>query len=303
MARPVKDGLDYFPLDVDFAVNPKTEAIMGEFGSKGVLLMIYLLSAVYRKGYYLVWDKLEQMQLVNRVQGSSAEMANQIVDRLIAYGTFDEELFNSAKVLTSLRIQETYFDAIKRRKTPKPTKYLVNVDINSGSSEVNDDINTQSKVKESKEKNIEEDARANVFDLWQKLWGFPNAIAQQDLDEWITAMSPELIHYAIEIAGKNNVSARAADKYIGVVVDGWQKRQVKTLEQAKQANAEHEQRLSTAKGGYSGNGRKNVKETLPDWAKPDYQAPKKELSDDEQAKTKAETEAALNKLKALRQKS
>lgn len=243
MARPVKDGLDYFPLDVDFAVNPKTEAIMGEFGAKGVLLMIYLLSAVYRKGYYLMWDKLEQMQLVNRVQGSSPEMANQIVDRLVAYGTFDKELFNSAKVLTSLRIQETYFDAIKRRKTPKPTKYLVNVNINPRSSDVNDDINAQSKVKETKEKNIDDDtARARVIDLWTDLWGFPNAIARPELDELIDQISPELVTYAIQIAGEHQVERYGALKYLQTVIEGWKQLNITTLEQAKKANQEHEQR-------------------------------------------------------------
>lgn len=150
MARPVKEGLDYFPLDVDFAVNDKTEAIMGEFGPKGVLFMIYLLSAVYQNGYYLQWNKLKQMQLANRIEGVSPELANQIVNRLIAYGTFSEELFNSAKVLTSLRIQETYEDATKRRKSQKPTKYWINVDINKDTSVVNVDINPQSKVNKSK---------------------------------------------------------------------------------------------------------------------------------------------------------
>lgn len=150
MARPVKEGLDYFPLDVDFAVNDKTEAIMGEFGPKGVLFMIYLLSAVYQNGYYLQWNKLKQMQLANRIEGVSPELANQIVNRLIAYGTFSEELFNSAKVLTSQRIQETYEDATKRRKSQKPTKYWINVDINKDTSVVNVDINPQSKVNKSK---------------------------------------------------------------------------------------------------------------------------------------------------------
>ncbi|MFC6202595.1 DUF4373 domain-containing protein [Lactiplantibacillus nangangensis] len=150
MARPIKKGLDYFPLDVDFAVNDKTEAIMGEFGPKGVLFMIYLLSAVYQNGYYLQWNKLKQMQLANRIEGVSPDLANQIVNRLIAYGTFSEELFNSAKVLTSQRIQETYLDATKRRKSQKPTLYWINDDINFVSSDVNDDINAQIKEKESK---------------------------------------------------------------------------------------------------------------------------------------------------------
>ncbi|WP_241685239.1 Lin1244/Lin1753 domain-containing protein [Companilactobacillus metriopterae] len=150
MARPVKDGLDYFPFDVDFPDNKKTSAIMGEFGSKGVLMMVYLLSAVYKKGYFLQWDKLTEMQLVNKVEGLNSTMANQIVTRLVAYGTFDEELFNSVSVLTSQRIQETYLDATKRRKSQKPSLYWINVNNNDTSNEVNVDINTQSKVKESK---------------------------------------------------------------------------------------------------------------------------------------------------------
>lgn len=186
MSRPVKAGLDYFPLDVDFATNAKTEAIMGEFGPKGVLTMIYLLSAVYRNGYYLQWDKLEQMQLVNRISGISSEMINQIVNRLIAYGTFNEELFNSAKVLTSLRIQETYLDATKRRKSQKPTLYWINADNNPTSTPVNVDINTQSKVKESKvnktktstnknDLNLREDFTTNVWPLFPKRQKFEDA--------------------------------------------------------------------------------------------------------------------------------
>ena len=73
-------------------------------------------------------------------------MLNQIVNRLVLWGFFDKELFDSVKVLTSENIQATFFEATKRRKTPKPTKYIVNVNSNSQSETVNADINTQSNV-------------------------------------------------------------------------------------------------------------------------------------------------------------
>ena len=73
-----------------------------------------------------------------------------MVDRLVAYGTFNKELFNSAEVLTSQRIQETYLDATKRRKLQKPTLYWINVNNNSSNSVINVGINTQSKVNKSK---------------------------------------------------------------------------------------------------------------------------------------------------------
>ncbi|HCT6698656.1 MULTISPECIES: Lin1244/Lin1753 domain-containing protein [Enterococcus] len=150
MARPTKEGLDYFPLDVGIFEDEKIEAIAGEFGIKGELAVIKLLCAIYKKGYFILWDDLSQATLLKRLPGVSKEMLNQIVNRLVLWGFFDKELFDSVKVLTSENIQATFFEATKRRKTPKPTKYIVNVNSNSQSETVNADINTQSKVKESK---------------------------------------------------------------------------------------------------------------------------------------------------------
>ncbi|MGP9054842.1 Lin1244/Lin1753 domain-containing protein [Lactiplantibacillus plantarum] len=272
MARPVKEGLDYFPLDVDFAVNDKTEAIMGEFGPKGVLFMIYLLSAVYQNGYYLQWNKLKQMQLANRIEGVSPELANQIVNRLIAYGTFSEELFNSAKVLTSLRIQETYEDATKRRKSQKPTKYWINVDINKDTSVVNVDINPQSKVNKSKVNkskvnNYDDDAdvtREQVINDWTNLWGFPNGIARPEIDEWLEEFKPEVIAYAIWVAGEHQIGSNACLKYVRAIVAGWKKRNITTLDQAKKAAANHDDRMKSERkpSGYS---KPRRKEVTPKW--------------------------------------
>lgn len=272
MARPVKEGLDYFPLDVDFAVNDKTEAIMGEFGPKGVLFMIYLLSAVYQNGYYLQWNKLKQMQLANRIEGVSPELANQIVNRLIAYGTFSEELFNSAKVLTSQRIQETYEDATKRRKSQKPTKYWINVDINKDTSVVNVGINPQSKVNKSKSNkskvnNYDDDAgvtREQVINDWTNLWGFPNGIARPEIDEWLEEFKPEVIAYAIWVAGEHQIKSNACLKYVRAIVAGWKKRNITTLEQAKKAAANHDDRIKSERkpSGYS---KPRRKEVTPKW--------------------------------------
>ncbi|CAL6999421.1 DUF4373 domain-containing protein [Lactiplantibacillus plantarum] len=272
MARPVKEGLDYFPLDVDFAVNDKTEAIMGEFGPKGVLFMIYLLSAVYQNGYYLQWNKLKQMQLANRIEGVSPELANQIVNRLIAYGTFSEELFNSAKVLTSQRIQETYEDATKRRKSQKPTKYWINADINKDTSVVNVDINTQSKVNKSKSNkskvnNYDDDAgvtREQVINDWTNLWGFPNGVARPEIDEWLEEFKPEVIAYAIWVAGEHQIRSNACLKYVRAIVAGWKKRNITTLEQAKKAAANHDDRIKSERkpSGYS---KPRRKEVTPKW--------------------------------------
>lgn len=152
MARPKKNGLDYFPLDVDIFEDEKIEAIAGEFGTKGELAVIKLLCAIYKRGYFILWDDLTQATLLKRLPGSSKEMINQIVNRLVSWGFFNEELFNSVRVLTSENIQATYLEATKRRKLPKPTKYIINVDNNQQTSAVNVNNNPQRKVNKRKDR-------------------------------------------------------------------------------------------------------------------------------------------------------
>ena len=178
MARPVKEGLDYFPLYVDIFEDEKIEAISGEFGIKGEIIVVKLLCAVYKKGYFILWSDLVIAQMLKRLPGISKDLLNNVVERLVLWEFFDKDLFHSAGILTSEKIQENFFEATKRRKSPKPTLYVldkflendnsikndvngvnvdintqakgVNVDINTQAKGVNVDINTQSKGKESK---------------------------------------------------------------------------------------------------------------------------------------------------------
>lgn len=301
MARPVKEGLDYFPFDVDFATNEKTEAITGEFGPKGVLIFIYLLAAIYRKGYYLEWTELAKNQLVNRVSGATGELVGLVVKRLTEYGTFNKDLFLSDNVLTSQRIQETFTDATKRRKSQKPTLYWINADNNSSSNGVNADINTQSKVKESKVNKNKTDSQAgvrvheNARLLWQNVWGFPNAIATQDLEEWISNFGDDLVCWVIKYAARKDVKAKGADRYLAKVFDGYTERKIKTVEQAEAESKKHEE---TARANYMGPQRYGKPERVdkePDWLKPGYQEPKHEVTPEQRAKL-AEQREQLNKL-------
>ncbi|EPC50399.1 prophage P1 protein 20 [Lacticaseibacillus paracasei subsp. paracasei CNCM I-4270] len=301
MARPVKEGLDYFPFDVDFATNEKTEAITGEFGPKGVLIFIYLLAAIYRKGYYLEWTELAKNQLVNRVSGATGELVGLVVKRLIEYGTFNKDLFLSDNVLTSQRIQETFTDATKRRKSQKPTLYWINAYNNSSSDGVNDDINTQSKVKKSKVNKNKTDSQAgvrvheNARLLWQNVWGFPNAIATQDLEEWIGNFGDDLVCWVIKYAARKDVKAKGADRYLAKVFDGYTERKIKTVEQAEAESKKHEE---TARANYTGPqhyGKPERVDKEPDWLKPGYQEPKHEVTPEQRAKL-AEQLEQLNKL-------
>lgn len=126
MARPKKQGLDYFPLDVDFFQDEKIVSITGKFGLKGQITVLHLLGAIYRvSGYFLRWDELTQAKLLAELPGISEQLLDDIVNYLVRWDFFDEVLFCSAKVLTSKGIQKRYFEAVKRRTVQSGLPYLI----------------------------------------------------------------------------------------------------------------------------------------------------------------------------------
>lgn len=125
MARPNKIGLDYFPLDVDIFDDEKMTAISGEFGIKGEITVIKLLCAIYKNGYFVLWNDLFKFKLARNLPGMSPELIESIVNRLVLWEFFDKALFDSVKVLTSKGIQKRYFEASRRRKITRDLPYLL----------------------------------------------------------------------------------------------------------------------------------------------------------------------------------
>ncbi len=57
MARPRQDGLLYFSFDTDFFyADQRIKRLHSRYGSDGMLFFIYLLTEIYRNGYYIRWD-------------------------------------------------------------------------------------------------------------------------------------------------------------------------------------------------------------------------------------------------------
>ena len=156
MARPNKIGLDYFPFDIDFFEDEKIEAIFVEFGIKGEITVVKLLCAIYRNGYFILWNDRLKIKLLKNLPGISSELLEQIINRLVKWDFFNESLFNSASILTSLGIQKRYFSVIKRRKQNEDYPYLLINEYNKPINVVNNEINVDNnatKKRKGKEKN------------------------------------------------------------------------------------------------------------------------------------------------------
>lgn len=120
------------------------------------------------------------------------------------------------------------------------------------------------KLNETKQKDEDDGAvtRSEVIDKWTTLWGFPNGIARPEIDEWLDALPADVVDFAITIAGEHQVKATGSLKYMRAVIEGWQKRDISTLDQAKKAAEEHDKRMKSERGAKP----TRAKETLPDWA-------------------------------------
>ena len=116
MARPVKTGLDYFPLHIDFFDDIRICALAVQYGTKGQLAAIILLVHLYKTGYYLLWDDDTRVRVLKDMPGVTLDELDRIVEELVKWDFFDKALFNQQGVLTSREVQKHFFNATKRRR-------------------------------------------------------------------------------------------------------------------------------------------------------------------------------------------
>src|SRR5262245_47672081 len=109
MGRPLKTGLDYFSLDVDIFSDEKIQVIAVKFGEFGELILIKLLTRIYRNGYYLKWDEETAATFANSAGKSvTIDLVNNVIEEATRRNFFNLRLYSHYKVLSSSGIQKRY---------------------------------------------------------------------------------------------------------------------------------------------------------------------------------------------------
>jgi len=300
VARPTKKGLDYFPLDVDFLSDLKVRRIIKACGKEAVHILVALLANIYRdEGYYVLWDDDLAFLVADEV-GTKEGTVEELVRKAVQVKFFDKDIFDKYSVLTSKGIQNRYILATKeRKKVELEFKYLLtnevnrsNISINGRNNSVNQGNNQQSKVKESKEKEIKEDATAGEsasLETFQKLWLFPNVVQVEDLLNLVNIYGDELVEAAIKLAGSKDVPKNRAISFLTASLQEWADANVKTIDQAR----DYQRTRGAKKQGY--NQKPLREEKLPDWAV--NEQGEEQLSPERQAELDAKLAAYLNKTK------
>lgn len=122
MARPIKKGLDYFPLDVNFFSNKKIKVLKSRFGADGVVIYLYILCEAYKENGYYAKNDDDFVDVVADDLNMSGEKVGQVINFLCGRSLLDSKLFVSDKVLTSHGIQTRFQSAIKSRAAKVATE-------------------------------------------------------------------------------------------------------------------------------------------------------------------------------------
>lgn len=250
MARPVKDGLDYFPLDCNMDDNVRL--VEAEFGVKGFAVVIKLYQKIYGdKGYFTTWDDDVRLLFADSLRLSD-NLVSEVVNRCITRGIFDQLLYDKYGILTSRGIQERYYEVAKRRNKRKlVAKYILfdalknldNVDNNqdnANSNRKNASDNAQSKVNKSKK---------YIIDAFETLKG--SVLSPHDIDNIMSLMDTydnELMQYAIDYAMDKKGVGQSVN-YVDGILRNWSKTGITTKSQAIAYTQKNKVKSHTSKAG------------------------------------------------------
>jgi len=156
MARPLKIGLDYFPLDV--SIDDNIELLEAEEGLEGFAILIKIWQKIYSNGYFIEWNDDSSLLFCKKINADKTKV-NSVINTCLRRNLFNYKLYDKYKILTSSGVQKRFITACyqsKRKSISVISEYiLVNsefTELITEFTQLNIELSTQSKVKESKVK-------------------------------------------------------------------------------------------------------------------------------------------------------
>ena len=111
------DGINYFPMGVNFMEENAMEVIEAKYGIKGPAIVLKLLCKIYKEGYFIRWDEEQCLIFANKAgrEVQAAEVQG-IIEILFIKEILDRNSYLENGILTSESIQKVWLEATKRRK-------------------------------------------------------------------------------------------------------------------------------------------------------------------------------------------
>lgn len=114
MGRAKKQGMDYFPVDVNLMESTAIKVLTARFGAEGFYLYMFLMCRIHLSGYYIEVseDFISCAAVDTRIKEKTVA---DMIELMCTKGLFDTGLYEKYRILTSLEIQETYLDVKCKR--------------------------------------------------------------------------------------------------------------------------------------------------------------------------------------------
>lgn len=239
MARPTKQGVDYFPLDVH--LDDKFKFIEIKYKLEGFAVLVKLLQKVYSCGYWYRWTDDEALLFADEIRADYS-LVSAVVQECLNRDVFCKHLHEQYGILTSKGIQKRYKEMVRRRKDVEVTAeyllidniYLVNVvnnSINDGNvtepGQHDDGKSTQTKVNKIKLNNTKKDKTINNTSL--EIENLRQRYSEQQL---------KLIDSYFGMLKHTRVSAKLADNVVLNIYKSWDKHPTVCVEYGVKSHTE-----------------------------------------------------------------
>ena len=274
MARPKKQTVDYFP---HIANSGKTIFILeNQFGNDGYAFWFKTLELLATTdGHVIDTGNPSEWEFLIAKTRVSEDTAREILNLLGKLEAIDNELLQVG-ILWCQNLVDNVSDVYKKRKVDLPVKpdknsfgqqkheqSGVSDNGNPSTTIVSDNINPQSKVKETKvkETKVKESsnaenkppAAANIFTIYEQNFGMLNPMTIETVEKWEADLGEELVIEAMRRAAVDNKAFRYAEG----IMRSWAKTNVKTVADAEAQDVAYKKRQ---------NGNAPKKEKMPEWA-------------------------------------
>ena len=269
MARPIKNGLDYFSHDTDACNDEKIEALRAMFGNDGYAFYFILLERIYKTsdGFLDITNRAIKAAIVKKVG-----VDNQKFDEMLEVATdidlFCKETLINQNKITSQGVQKRFRQVDEMRLKWRSKKLDKNTEVVQGVFSRENPIENslenmgkrgeskekESKVKESKavvvvknEKSDCNDSEDNPEKFYSNNFGLITQHIAENIKHFIDdGVDPSLITQKMKEAVELNIRKWA---WVQKALLNLQKQKVKTIEQYDAVKKEFERNKLKSKTG------------------------------------------------------
>jgi hypothetical protein len=155
MARPTKQGIDYFPLDTQF--DDKIELLIAEMGAISLSILVTIWQLIYQNEGYYIADNDDLLLLVKRRINADINTTREVIIACIKRDIFSPEMSEQHGILTSKAIQKRYFLAANRKKNINVNNNYLCEGVNAGNNHTSKGVSVRNNATKEKEKEKEKE--------------------------------------------------------------------------------------------------------------------------------------------------